>query len=386
MEETMEKKVLRGITWGHSRGFTSIMAVSQRFMELHENVEISWEKRSLQEFADAPIGQLAKKYDLLVIDHPWAGFAAKHGILLPLQEYLPEDYLEDQEDNSVGESYMSYMFGGVLSALPVDAAAPVAVYRPDYFEAAGKKAPENFDEVLELARQKRVIYAGIPINLLMDFYMFCVTAGGELFSEERVVRTETGEEALEEMRNLAALCPKEIFQWDPIAVHENLASDTGYMYCPFAYGYSNYSKEGYAKHLLKASDVVNYKGRRFRTVLGGTGLAVSSACREKETAVRFAEYAASSLIQRTLFFEAGGQPGHRAAWTDEECNRRSMDFFRDTLNTLDEAYLRPRYSGYLYFQDRAGEYIREYLMNGGSAADTLEKLNSLYRKSMEVDR
>ena len=63
-----------------------------------------------------------------------------------------------------------------------------------------------------------------------------------------------------------------------------------------------------------------------------------------------------------------------------------MDFFRDTLNTLDEAYLRPRYSGYLYFQDRAGEYIREYLMNGGSAADTLEKLNSLYRKSMEVDR
>ena len=48
----------------------------------------------LQEFADAPLENLAKSYDLLIIDHPWAGFAAKHGILLPLNEYLPTDYLK----------------------------------------------------------------------------------------------------------------------------------------------------------------------------------------------------------------------------------------------------------------------------------------------------
>ena len=45
---------LKGITWSHSRGFTSIVAVSQRFSELHPDVEITWEKRSLQEIADAP--------------------------------------------------------------------------------------------------------------------------------------------------------------------------------------------------------------------------------------------------------------------------------------------------------------------------------------------
>ena len=88
----MEKKILRGITWAHSRGYTSIMAVAQRFMEMYKDVEITWEKRSLQEFADAPIEELAQRYDLLIIDHPWAGFAAKHGILLPLQEYLSTEY------------------------------------------------------------------------------------------------------------------------------------------------------------------------------------------------------------------------------------------------------------------------------------------------------
>ena len=93
-------KTLKGITWSHSRGFTSIVAVSQRFSELHPGVDIQWEKRSLQEFADAPIENLAKTYDLLIIDHPWAGFAADTGILLPLEKYLSKDFLKDQAENS----------------------------------------------------------------------------------------------------------------------------------------------------------------------------------------------------------------------------------------------------------------------------------------------
>lgn len=141
-------KKLKGITWAHSRGFTSIVAVSQRYAELHPDIDITWEKRSLQEFADAPVEKLAEAYDLLIIDHPWAGFAAKHKILLPLQEYLSEEYLNDQAENSVGASHNSYNFDGYQSALAIDAATPIAVYRPDYF--TDKKIPETFEEVLVL--------------------------------------------------------------------------------------------------------------------------------------------------------------------------------------------------------------------------------------------
>ena len=77
---------LNGITWDHTRGYVSVVATAQRFHELHPHVEIIWHKRSLQEFADAPIQKLVEKYDLLVIDHPWAGFAAANsGTLLRLQ-------------------------------------------------------------------------------------------------------------------------------------------------------------------------------------------------------------------------------------------------------------------------------------------------------------
>ena len=94
--------VLNGITWGHSRGITPLFAASQRYAELHPDVEIRWKKRTLQEFADFPIEKLTKDYDLLIIDHPWVGCAAATGCVLPLNEYLPGSYLEDQLNNSVG--------------------------------------------------------------------------------------------------------------------------------------------------------------------------------------------------------------------------------------------------------------------------------------------
>ncbi len=93
---------LKGMTWDHSRGFTPMAATAQRFHELHPEVEIRWDKRSLQEFADKPIAELAATYDLLVIDHPWAGFASRSGVLLDLNKLLPADFMDDQAANSVG--------------------------------------------------------------------------------------------------------------------------------------------------------------------------------------------------------------------------------------------------------------------------------------------
>ncbi|RZL46370.1 MAG: carbohydrate ABC transporter substrate-binding protein, partial [Pedobacter sp.] len=68
--------ILKGITWNHSRGLLPMVATAQRFAELNPNVQITWEKRSLQQFADFSIQELAERFDLLVIDHPWAGFAS----------------------------------------------------------------------------------------------------------------------------------------------------------------------------------------------------------------------------------------------------------------------------------------------------------------------
>ncbi|MCI1930764.1 MAG: extracellular solute-binding protein [Clostridia bacterium] len=374
--------VLKGITWSHSRGYVPLVATSQRFSELHPDVKIEWEQRSLQEFSDFPIDTLAKSYDLLIIDHPWAGYAASTGILLPLNKHLPEDYLKNQADNSVGKSFLSYNFDGFQSALAIDAASPIAVYRPDYFENKEHAIPETFEDVLSLAKKRKVAFSGIPLNLLMDFYMFCATANDNIFQKDNeLVDMQTGEEVLENMRELASYCNNNIFSWDPIHVHEAMALDSDIVYCPYVYGYSNYSRRGYGKHLLKACNLVKYKGNMLKGVLGGTGIAVSSKSKYIDTAVAVAKYTASEEVQKTIYTENGGQPGHRAAWLDKANNYLTSDFFINTLQTLDNSYLRPRYNGYLYFQDNAGVFIQDYVQHGGNPKTVLTKLNDLYCKS-----
>ena len=375
------KTLLRGITWNHSRGFVSVVATAQRFCEMRPEVEIVWEKRSLQEFADAPIQGLADDYDLLVIDHPWAGYAAFSQVLVPLQEIIPADFMADQAANSVGHSHPSYVFNGNQCALAIDAATPVASYRPDLLRRYNLQKPDTWSDLLALARQGRVIMPAIEIDTLMNFYMLCATQGEPPFvDDDWAVSDEMSLRALEQLRELASLCPRDIFNWNPIAVYEALSRREDYVYCPFAYGYSNYSRAGYSDNVLIFDDMVDIGGHgRCQSTLGGTGLSISTGCKSVEVACEYAMFSASPIIQRTIFFENGGQPGHRGAWTDDEVNRRSSNYFRNTLPALDRAYLRPRFPGYLHFQDQGGAPIRQYLMNGGDDRQVLAELKKLFQ-------
>jgi len=62
-------------------------------------------------------------------------------------------------------------------------------------------------------------------------------------------------------------------------------------------------------------------------------------------------------------------------------NAAASDFFRDTLATLDAAYLRPRYEGYMDVQERAGGLIHQWLTEGGLSDPLLDTLDALYRQS-----
>ncbi|MBT2757787.1 extracellular solute-binding protein [Mesobacillus foraminis] len=376
-------KTLKGITWNHSRGYVPLIATAQRFCEINPGIEITWEKRSLQEFADAPIQDLAEKYDLLVIDHPWAGYAADKKILLPLNEYLSSEYLADQQLNSVGLSHQSYNFNGFQSALAIDAATPVASFREDLLGFHDVPVPETWDNLLSLAKKGIVAFPGIPIDSLMNFYMLCSTQGEDpCLRDDAFISKEMGTMVLEQLRELASYCPKEMFDWNPIKLYEAMSARHDLAYCPFAYGYSNYSRRGYGKNIIRFTDMVEINGHgRLKSTLGGTGLAISVKCRNIDIAVKYAEYIASPECQSTIYAENGGQPGHRNAWVNEELNGRYHDYFLSTLPALDRAYLRPRYSGYLHFQDQAGDLVRKYMMEGGNAGRILEGMNQYFRES-----
>ncbi len=380
----MEKVVLKGITWGHSRGITPLLAYSQRFNELYPGVEVIWKKRTLQEFADVPIEKLTEEYDLLIIDHPWVGCAAATGCVLPLDEYLPQAYLANQLENSTGASHLSYFYDGHQWALAIDAATPAASYRADLFQKNQIPLPKEWTGLLDLAKKQKVAAPAIPIDLLMNFYMFCLAQGKEPFqNEEEVIDDETGLKVLETMREFYSLLDTRMFTLNPIAVAELMTSTDDYWYCPFAYCYSNYSREGFARNILLYTNLVSFQTKELRSTIGGTGISVSSFSRHKEWAIKFAEEIVSESCQSSFYVQHGGQPGHRAAWINEDANRLCNDFFRNLLPVMEKGYVRPRYNGYLHFQDEAGKPLHGYLSTGGDPRDVLNKMNRLYRKSLQ---
>ncbi len=378
---------LRGITWKHTRGLLPMLATAQRFEEMNPDVRITWETRSLQSFADEPLEMLAQHYDLLVIDHPSCGRAAAGGFLTPLDEVIPASFMRDQERYSVGQSYPSYDYKGHLWALPIDTAAPVSACRPDLLHTAGYAVPRTWEEMIQLAREGLVAVPGLAIDSLMNFFMLCLALGEEPFSaEDCVVSAPVGAEAMRRLRELLHLCPAECMSANPIAIWNLLAKSERVAYCPFAYGYSNYSRKGYAEHVIEAGDLMAFHGQPLRSTLGGAGLAISRRCENVGAAVAYAQYVAAERCQKTLYFDAGGQPGHRAAWLDEEVNRRSNGFFKNTLPALDRAWVRPRFDGYLEFQSTAGDLLHAYLRDDdlhdkGNESSVLTEMNGILRKA-----
>ena len=375
---------LTGIAWDHNRAFPPLVATAQRFEALHPGVRIRWEKRTLDEFGHMSIDQLAPKYDLIVIDHPWAGFAFEKKLVHDLKPLLAPTALNHWAQNSIGLTFESYRYGERLLALPIDAATPAPSWRPDLMERAGTPPPATWKEAVALARRKYAVIPAFNADLFLHFLMLLKSLGSDPCSTAgELAPRDTMRTALEMLRELTEPMPREIFDWNPIQVAERMTTTDDFAWNAFAYTYNNYARAGFAQVPLRFGNLISLEpnGPRLRSVLGGTGVALSMQCRNSEVALAYACFIAEATVQRTLYASAGGQPSHRSAWDDTAANVLCGGFFSGTKATQEEAFVRPRYSGYVPLQTTGGAALQETLRDGRSGDATLDKLNQLYRES-----
>jgi multiple sugar transport system substrate-binding protein len=369
---------LHGITWDHTRGYVSLVAASSAFAERSGGVDVVWDRRSLWAFGEGSIEELAEAYDLLVVDHPFIGFAAERELLVPVDELLPAEYLRDQEANSVGPSYRSYSYGGHQWALAIDASGQTSAARPDLMQKLGTDEPATWVEVVGLARRTGAVAMPLaPVDALSAFFTFCAQAGKPAFgagSGGSVVDRRTGREALERLKELADALDPGCLGMNPIRILSEMSRGDRIAYAPLTYAYSNYSRRGYAPNLLSFGPAPGGSG----TTLGGAGLAVSARTPARKHAVALARWVAGEECQRTLYVLSGGQPGHRAAWTDGVANEITAGFFGKVLSVLDSAYLRPNHDGFAQFQAQAATTVHDFLDGGGDPDAVLDGLDRLY--------
>jgi multiple sugar transport system substrate-binding protein len=378
---------LTGSAWDHSRAFPPLVATAQRYEETHPGVRIRWEKRTLDEFGHLPIDQLARKFDLIVIDHPWAGFAFEKNLVRDLNPLLPPDELTQCGESFIGATGASYRYAGRLLALPIDAAAPAPSWRTDLLERAGLPVPATWTEAVALARRKLAVIPAFNADLFLHFLMLVKALGPDPCTDDgQIAPREAMRTALELLRELTEPMPRAIFDWNPIQVAERMTATDDFAWNAFAYTYNNYARDGFAAHRLQFGNLLALepKAPRLRSVLGGTGLALSSHCRNLEIALDYARFVARETTQRTLYVTAGGQPAHRAAWQEPSVDALCGGFFSGTRATLETAFIRPRYSGYVPLQTNAGEALQTALRDRHDAETVLEKLDALYRASRQT--
>jgi multiple sugar transport system substrate-binding protein len=351
------------MTWDHPRGVDPLIAHAKDYEAAH-GVRITWDARLLEDFETCPFDQLSDQYDLLVIDHPHVGTAAASGCLLPLD--VPP------AGETVGRSHESYFYDGRQWALAIDAAAQVSAQRASSLD----RWPQTWDEVMELAREGRVVCPLAPVHALMCFFTLCANDEHPCATQgDEMILPIIGASVLSRLVEFAALLPQHCLDSNPIATYKDLSYLP--VYCPLIYGYVTYaldSSVGGAGHRIEFGNIPGIRG----STLGGTGIAVSSRSQHADMAVAVAADLASSVTQRGIYAQAGGQPAHRDAWIDESVNVHAHDFYQNTLATLDSSYIRPRFDGYVPFQQSAGELIRTCLRGQMPPTATINQINTLF--------
>jgi len=363
------------MTWDHPRGYDPLAAASRVWAEMGGET-IEWDRRSLQDFESYPVEQLARRYDLIVIDHPHVGQVADAGCLVALEEVCDPVTLSEIAAGSVGGSFESYNWSGHQWALPIDAAAQVQAWAPGRIEAP----LTDWDSVVALARRGGLTIPLRAPHSLMSLFTLSGLAGVTLPVDGEELFPEAMLPAYERLAELAAAVDPVAYDQDPIAVLEAMGQpDSKLAVSPLIYGYVSYSLNGFRSQRIAFADLPapNPKG----SALGGTGIAVSAFGTAPARAAKFAAWVASGLVQRGLYALSGGQPGHADAWEDNSVNALTADFYAATRQTLDNAWLRPRHDGYMAFQHAASERLNQALRSGEAATSTIAALNALFRGS-----
>ncbi|KAA0971910.1 extracellular solute-binding protein [Aureimonas fodinaquatilis] len=370
---------LKGMTWSHPRGYDPMVRCSQIFKD-KTGIEVVWEKRSLQDFESFPVDELAKAYDLIVIDHPHVGQVTQENCLLPLDVAGREGERAALSKATVGQSYDSYLWQGRQWAFPIDAATQVQAYRPDLLA----QAPTRWQEVMELAREGKVLLPLREPHALMTFYTLAANIGTPCSTEQGdLIAPDAGAKVYNLLQDLVAHLDPACFAMDPIDASEEMANAESQSACiPYTYGYVSYAWEGFRPKRIGFANIpaVGENGP-VGGALGGTGIAVSAYTKHPQAATDFAYWIAAAEAQSGPYAAAGGQPGNAEAWEADAVNTPAWDFYRNTRETLEGSFLRPRHDGYMAFQVKASERISSGLRAGEAADAVIADLNALFRQS-----
>jgi multiple sugar transport system substrate-binding protein len=371
-------KVHEGLTWDHPRGFSALATAAELVARERGHPLVRWARQPLEGFESHPIGELAARYDLLVLDHPHLGEAVALDCLRPLDEVFGAEDIAGWRERTAGPALESYLWAGRHWALPLDVATQVAAYRPDL--VAGPP-PATWAEVLAFAERKPVALSIAGPHAILCLFSIAVALGrspeGEDLLPDAVVH-----EAFAVLARLHARAPAGSGALNPIGLLEAMARGGDIALVPLVYGYVNYAGEAPGRHRVAFADAPAWReDGRPGTVLGGTGIALTRRAVPDRALLEHLRWLMSEPCQVGFIPAHDGQPSARAAWLSQAVNPRWGGFYRATLASIEQAWVRPRFDGYIAFQTEAARLIRAALDGALAAPELPARLRRAWHES-----
>ena len=355
-----------GLTWDHPRGRNALEAAAPR---IGGQDRLHWHVQPLEGFESAPIEELARGYDLLVLDHPHLGDALATDSLRPLDDLFDAEQLRAWEQAAIGPALDSYRMAGRLWALPLDAATQVSARRPDLVP----EAPTMWTEVEQLAERGLLALSLAGPHAFLSLCSVAVSFGDDPGSTPgQLFQRSTAQRALALLVRLASRAPTGSELLNPIGLLDRMRDRGDIGYIPLVYGYVNYAAPD-----LAFGPVPTDEGRVGST-LGGTGIAVTRRTDPTPALLEHLRWLLQEHTQRTFIPAHDGQPGLRAAWTDPEVDAAAHGFYSATRHVLESAWVRPRLPGYIPFQSAASAIVRAVVAGERPAAGALDEIEERF--------
>jgi multiple sugar transport system substrate-binding protein len=155
---------------------------------------------------------------------------------------------------------------------------------------------------------------------------------------------------------------------------------------PLVYGYADFANPAPGRHALAFAEAPAGPSGRRGSVLGGTGIAISRRVEAGPPLLDHLRYLMREDTQINFIPAHRGQPSARAAWRDPGVNARYGNAYAATLATTENAWVRPRFDGWIAFQTKAGHLIRAFLETEGEPGPTIASLRAEWSRAREQAR
>jgi multiple sugar transport system substrate-binding protein len=244
-------------------------------------------------------------------------------------------------------------------------------------------------EVIDLAATGKVMWPLCAVDAAASFMTLTSAQGQQCaIAADRFVERSAGLWALQTMYDVAKRSDPQCLTSNPIHVLEALAHSDEYSYSPLSFCYVNYSRDDHSGKQVAFGDIPSNAADSLPrgALLGGAGLAISSFGHSIDEAFAYASYVASGDVQSGLYYSSGGQPAHRAAWSDRDLDQRSGGFFTGVGPVLKRSWTRPNGPWFAGFQNSMIDHFDGWFEGARSPEGFLDELDTLYRAATSATR